>query len=55
MAFYCGRMYVSNAIISFWCGAKDICTQNKKNCGNHMVTLNKVWEKYFRFGAAWFL
>ena len=56
MAFYCGRMYVSNAIISFWCGAKDICTQNKKNCGNHMVTLNKVWKKHhFRFGAVWFL
>ena len=31
---------VSNEVISFCCGAKDICTQNKKNCGNHMVTVN---------------
>ena len=52
MVFYCGRMYVSNAVISFCCGAKDICTQNKKNCGNRMVTENKVCKKcHFHLGA----
>ena len=56
MIFYCGRMYVSNKVISFCCGAKDISTQNKKNCGNHKVTVNKVCKKYrFRLGAVWFL
>ena len=42
MILYCGRIYVSNAIILCCCGAKDNCTQNKRNCGNHMVTVNKV-------------
>ena len=47
---------VSNEVISFCCGAKDICTQNKKNCGNHMATVNKVCKKYhFRLGAIWLL
>ena len=47
---------VSNAIISFCCWAKDICKQHKKNCGNIMVTVNKVCKKYhFRFGAVWLL
>ena len=52
MVFYCGKMYLSNAIILFCCGANDICTQNKKYCGNHMVTENKVCKKYhFQFGV----